>query len=473
MSRLITPKHVEVLTLLLIVTRSTVAQAQPSDPPEMVEAATCARCHTTGQKMEDPQLVLHNEFVAWKQLDPHHNAYEILKREQSRKIGEKLYNDPNVLENDKCLSCHATKVEGNPQKLTEEGVSCVACHGSSHRWIVEHALGDADSWMRRTAGDKSSNFGMTDLRNPLIRADLCLSCHIGNEKQGKILTHEMYAAGHPPLATIDLSDSSRLFPKHWLSANETPYILSLAKEPVLQRDGYHFDAAGITSANRAIESAFGNMDTQVREFAKQELKYDFARYDCTSCHRELKAYSSKEWEQLAKLDLAREIKLTPLWPVRMMNDPQNVMGIRQIDPDRNLQAFLDARRVPFREFDVSSLSVQLEKLRDIKDLPITKREDARNLLRYLCSLGESPLLDFDSARQLAWWSWAIANELRVADAPGLKAIFEKLDNSLFLGLFATDAEVKTYTSGRWMQSQQNFRAQDTCKLFAELSESFR
>ena len=28
---------------------------------------------------------------------------------------------------------------------------------------------------------------------------MCLSCHLGNAREGRVVTHEMYAAGHPPL----------------------------------------------------------------------------------------------------------------------------------------------------------------------------------------------------------------------------------------------------------------------------------
>ena len=36
------------------------------------------------------------------------------------------------------------------------------------------------------------------------RAKLCSACHVGNVEDGKLVTHEMYAAGHPPLPGIEI-----------------------------------------------------------------------------------------------------------------------------------------------------------------------------------------------------------------------------------------------------------------------------
>ena len=35
-------------------------------------------------------------------------------------------------------------------------------------------------------------------------AEVCLSCHVGNAQQGKVVTHEMFAAGHPPISGFEI-----------------------------------------------------------------------------------------------------------------------------------------------------------------------------------------------------------------------------------------------------------------------------
>ena len=59
---------------------------------------------------------------------------------------------------------------------------------------------------------------MVDVRVPEIQANQCLSCHIGDASQGKVVTHEMYAAGHPPLPSIEVATFANSIPRHWMSA---------------------------------------------------------------------------------------------------------------------------------------------------------------------------------------------------------------------------------------------------------------
>ena len=47
------------------------------------------------------------------------------------------------------------------------------------------------------------------MRNPARRAERCTSCHVGSESEGRFVTHEMYAAGHPPLPPVEVMAFSR------------------------------------------------------------------------------------------------------------------------------------------------------------------------------------------------------------------------------------------------------------------------
>src|SRR5437763_622141 len=63
-------------------------------------------------------------------------------------------------------------------------------------------------WRSLKRPEKEIKHGMRDLWDPAKRTELCVSCHIGNEKEGKVLTHEMYVAGHPPLPSFDMATFS-------------------------------------------------------------------------------------------------------------------------------------------------------------------------------------------------------------------------------------------------------------------------
>src|SRR5207248_334113 len=41
-----------------------------------------------------------------------------------------------------------------------------------------------------------------------------------NVKEGKIVTHEMYAAGHPPLPGIEIATFGDALPRHWETLTE-------------------------------------------------------------------------------------------------------------------------------------------------------------------------------------------------------------------------------------------------------------
>src|SRR5262249_11781730 len=90
----------------------------------------------------------------------------------------------------------------------------VACHGAYKEWFVEHGV-FAKAWREMSREDKETKKGMFDLWNPVKRAEKCASCHIGNRAERKVLTHEIYAAGHPPLPSFEAATFSDQMPRHW------------------------------------------------------------------------------------------------------------------------------------------------------------------------------------------------------------------------------------------------------------------
>ncbi len=54
-----------------------------------------------------------------------------------------------------------------------------------------------------------------------------MSCHVGNATQGKVVTHPMFAAGHPPLPPIEVASFSKNEPQHWRDPRDVPFLAIL------------------------------------------------------------------------------------------------------------------------------------------------------------------------------------------------------------------------------------------------------
>jgi hypothetical protein len=174
----------------------------------------CAMCHRQSET-PDPEVTrefcLLNEVTVFRLKDKHAKAFQLLKGDLGKQIGKKLNKDVAQLE--ECLSCHSGWL--SQQGLTkppsfESGVTCESCHGPSQRWDQLHS---EPSW-RQTPITEKKDMDMIDVRDPVRRAELCFSCHIGNSDEGKVVTHEMYAAGHPPLPSIEIETFVAAMPAH-------------------------------------------------------------------------------------------------------------------------------------------------------------------------------------------------------------------------------------------------------------------
>jgi len=150
---------------------------------------------------------------------------EILRKAKGKGKEYKLTTDPD------CLACHAQVVSEADRKAklvdektfnVEEGVNCVVCHGPYQTWVTEH-FADSNNkfkkWREKDRVKKEKEYGMTDLWNPVSRTKVCASCHIGNQgdkgEHPRFVTHEMYAAGHPPLPSFEVAAFSNEMPRHW------------------------------------------------------------------------------------------------------------------------------------------------------------------------------------------------------------------------------------------------------------------
>ena len=227
--------------------------------------ASCAasQCHGATVANDEYNVSL-NEYTVWSRRDPHSQAYTVLLGDESKEIARKL-GLPNAHEQDVCLDCHADNVASDMRGdrfRIEDGVGCEACHGGAGDWLGIH---DDDPL---TGRPKSLEQGMYSTEEPIKRARLCLSCHLGTED--KFATHRIMAAGHPRIR----------FELAYYSRNSLHYTID---------DDY-----------RSRKTDPGNLNVWARgliEAAKEQLALlrgplfqntrlfpELSLFDCHSCH---------------------------------------------------------------------------------------------------------------------------------------------------------------------------------------------
>lgn len=236
---------------------------------EHLGAATCAtsQCHGKNSPQADRNVNL-DEYTTWIDGDRHSIAYQTLQSEESKRIADKL-GISRAESSDICLDCHADNAPADkrgPKFQVSDGVGCEACHGGSGRWIETHTNPDATH---------ASNLamGMTATENADVRAEICLSCHLGTKD--KFATHTIMGAGHPRLSfELDLFTANQ--PAHYTV--DTDYIERKGAVP-----GFNLWLTGqFESAEQHLAVGIQRLHDGVGVFP------DFAFFDCQSCHHSLK-----------------------------------------------------------------------------------------------------------------------------------------------------------------------------------------
>ena len=137
---------------------------------------------------------------------------------------------------------------------------------------------------------------MTDLWDPVKRTQVCASCHIGDAdpEKHRFVTHAMYAAGHPPIPAFETAAFGNSLPRHWQLMNE--------KTPEMQAQDYHWNPRELEQTKLAVvgeaaafREAVNLLATKAKNTPENE-GLDFALFDCSACHHDLKQPS---WRQLA------------------------------------------------------------------------------------------------------------------------------------------------------------------------------
>jgi len=232
-------------------------------------AATCAtsQCHGKSTAQPDRNVQL-NEYTTWIDGDRHSIAWQTLDTEESAimaaKLGLKSAKTAKI-----CLDCHADnappELRGDKFQISD-GVGCEACHGGSELWIESHT--DADASHAKNVAN-----GMLETEKADVRAEICLSCHLGTKD--KFTTHLIMGAGHPRMGfELDLFTTNQ--PAHY--AVDADYVERKGNIP-----GFNLWLTGqLKATEQTVRLAVERLHDGVGALP------DFAFYDCHSCHHSMK-----------------------------------------------------------------------------------------------------------------------------------------------------------------------------------------
>lgn len=228
--------------------------------------ASCATSVCHGKLAPQPnENVALNEYRIWTQEDRHAQAYRTLELPESKRIAANL-GLPSAATAKICLDCHADNIPSDkrgPKFQISDGIGCEACHGGAEKWLDSHAAESA------THKDNLAR-GMYPSEQPLKRAELCLSCHLGTKD--KFATHTIMGAGHPRLS-FELEAYTTNQPAHYIV--DADYNQRKGKI-----DGMNLWITGqIENARRSL------MLLQTNLFHSEGMMFpELAFYDCHSCH---------------------------------------------------------------------------------------------------------------------------------------------------------------------------------------------
>jgi Cytochrome c554 and c-prime len=399
----------------------------------------CRQCHglekSIANKIVPPEKALFylgTEMSTWDQHDKHKDATKVLEGERGRQMGKIL--GYNVAEDQRCVSCHGVVIPkgaefdaesfGKPEQRAASGVSCVVCHGAYQEWVNAHGgtiiAKKGQGWKDYSQVKKQSDFGLNNLWDPATRATMCMSCHVGNHKDGKVVTHEMYAAGHPPLPGFEIVAFADAMPRHWRTFTEKVAANDATAKDFQERfkknQGFDAEHDSLEQSRMLVIAAvvaFRESMQLIVDEAKAEPNHwpELASFDCYACHHDLKknswrqkrGYTGKPGRPVFR---PWSLALLELGLLHLEGTGQAKEFRTQLDKGvKDLQKVLDAQ--PFGDHtQVAQAAGQLAAWADSMIRALDKapfdRATCAKALPLLAELAKKHTPDFDSARQLAW-----------------------------------------------------------------------
>lgn len=443
----------------------------PAD--RILGADNCIRCHLQPTEADRrpggaAEFLRMDESTIWQKEDLHGKAFEALSTPLARRMQSILKYE--VSKRTECLCCHA--VDLVPEKkpadkalgdfYTSFGVGCEACHGFAIEWNTPHAR---PTWRAITPADKAK-LGQVDLRDPATRAARCAACHVGSPAGGKVVTHEMYAAGHPPLPPLEVMTFSRDQPMHYKSPKDLPYFQTL--DPTKAWELFHYRKGESQPARLVAAGALGSFRAAVRTLAEAAGEahsrtglLDFAHFDCAACHHDLKLPSWRQERGFAGAPGRPLPNTGPISLLRVVLD-HGAAAAPALKPAADEFAAKHARLVkafdarPFGDAaaiaaatrDLVSWADSAEK---VLEAVVYTPEETRKLLTMIANAAAAPArspspgLDFDAAQQLFWAFEVLRNECPDLP-PTVKTESEALSRSLLIGRLKGNDQPRPFVS---------------------------
>lgn len=396
--------------------------AEPEMPwnakEQHIGVATCAgsNCHGSQQAFDDSP-VLQNEYFTWQRKDAHSNAYNLLLTDASKRIAANL-GIGKAEEAEACLTCHSDYVpearRGRRYSLSE-GVGCEACHGGAENWLGPHVTGNTHA---ENVAD-----GLYPLADPVNRARLCLSCHMGNDD--KPIDHRIMGAGHPPLE-FELDTFTNIQPPHFRVDADYRQRKPYEDNAVTWAIGQLIAAEQLIRGIRSDRFTAGGMFPELVFF------------DCNACHHPMRP---PRWNAGAGGPLGPgEVRLADAYMVMSGHVIDALVPdlSEQWDSALALLHLASRRSVPEVQQRAQALAGLVDTaLGRMRDTGIS-RQQALALMDALARSGiERDAADFTAAKQIFYGLEALLAFLRQQDAALGKALNAPMD-----GLFsAVDAQV--------------------------------
>lgn len=460
-------------------------------------ASSCFQCHKQPTRLNynrgDLDWCLLTEYSTWRVVDKHSMAYAVLEGPRGDEMGEILKMDVTRPESG-CLTCHAQQLPSQqlgPDFSYKDGVNCEVCHGPSGGpsggWLGPH---QTSNW-RLKSPEQKAELGLWNLRNPVVQSELCLSCHVGNAKLGRVVSHPMYAAGHPPLPSIDVARFVKNIPQHWRDKDNIPWWddapepirkangiensklygaeLTMVGNIIALRDSMNLLADRADISNTSPQGLLAWPELTLNQSVRQDPRFEdpeeFPRLalerwpemamthsDCLACHHELR---KPGWRQRREYRSAPGRPMPRPFPLALIELNLDQFGN---DNDRAkfeayssklYEAFGDR---PFGDPNLvrdaaRALAGWAELFHDRRLVGAEfNRESGLRLLHRLCELNRDAILDYDSARQVAsalqviYREWAVGRDGQESNHEQIVTILASWDMELNLGRYPKSEE---------------------------------
>lgn len=420
---------------------------------QLLGLQSCRNCHEGAQPNKDSRLarqfglqgdagwIRGDELSIWGGEDRHSQAYATLLGEASRRIGRALGREDSIHRDVRCLACHTAYpteqlsvvdflIDADLAKSDNrliQGVSCEGCHGTAgdgdqsvaggaiKGWLGPHH--NSDAWRYLSAEEKCRS-GYNDVRSVVARTRICASCHVGDKVMGRVLTHEMYAAGHPPLPPFELETFEDLMPRHWMDFSEKGADL---REKFQQRAAVRMSDVELSRSRTTVISSLvvyssflrltadladPASDSEIQGGARPAWP-EFSQFDCYACHHDLK---SQSWRQAGQaVGRPGRPRLVP-WPAALARaataiskDAANFSELEQhLNNSVVATPFGDGRAVTVA---ARELAAACDALANSIESSGWTEESQRLILDAILAAGgglAKPVADYDSARQYSW-----------------------------------------------------------------------